>query len=222
MKMKNVIIGTFFTAMIILGAIGGVIIALEKNESASQVNISQEEKNNKTKIEKTDNDKAQKVSISKEEKLAKIQQMSANMKVKVDDMEGVTFYMWDYPYEKTVAIKPYVVVDNDTLKGTLRNLVSYRGDDWIFFTKILVKTDSGIYTMKFRNLESESDVYSHTVYEWYDIIADKDTISILNNIATSSTVKVRFSGKYSQEKILTDEEIDKIKMMLELYNVIKK
>lgn len=101
----------------------------------------------------------------------------------------------------------------------LRLRFFYTGDDWIFFENVIVLVDDVKYEFKLKRYNAKTDVESGDVYERYDILVESAEMAMLQAIAKGRGVKVRFVGKYVYDFNLKESEKQKIKNMIEFYNM---
>lgn len=158
--------------------------------------------------------------LSQVEKNAKIQTLTSGMKVEHDDMKNVTFYTYPNDNPPKIHITPYVGYDSSSNRAWLRNDLDFYSDDWIFFEQVLIKTDTKTHVLAYNRFQGESDVLYGSIHEWYDLPMDEKTLDAMRDAATSHTVKVRFQGKFSSDYTLTTQEIQQIKNMLDLCDVL--
>ena len=231
--------------LILVGCIG--MYYLTSNPSAKQQDITTQESTTRDKDKETrdkdtsakknetksNNEKKNSIivpqpspKLSAEEKEKKILSMAEDMEISYDEMREVTFYHYPLPKNYGINILPYIVRSPNSNVAGLRTYLRHMGYDWLFFTDVYVKTNERVHHLKFNKRDCEQDIssnrYETVVYETYDVPSDNAVIEAFRDIANSSVVKIRFVGKYKEERELTEEEIAKIKSTIELYDFITK
>ena len=152
-----------------------------------------------------------------------------------DDMTGVKQYYSQYNYylddsghvipityyKDLYVYAPFwfaLIQDGDSLQYLVN--LRYMDDDWIFFDKLLVKTDDNdTHTIDLRALTPNRDVSSGTVWETYTFTPGAEERKVFEEIANAKSCTMRFQGdkgKYQFE--LGPEEIKAVKHTVEMYN----
>lgn len=97
----------------------------------------------------------------------------------------------------------------------------YTGSDWVFFDKIIIKTDSNRYEKDFDYYEVDRDTSSLGDVHIEEKVArslDSDTYEMLKDIASSSKTILRFSGEEGyRDRELTQENKAQIQRYLECF-----
>lgn len=159
--------------------------------------------------------------LTQAEKEAKIQELSSDMQVKTDDMRDITFYPPKLDLKQPTIMNPYIGVKHPNETCVLRLEVCYTGDDWIFFDTVYIKTPTRTHILKYKPYTGDHDVSSGSVFETFDQAVDSDTLAALRDIAATGSAKIRLSGKYFSERNLSDDEVQRIKNILDLYDVLR-
>lgn len=118
-------------------------------------------------------------------------------------------------------MNPYIGVKHPNETCVLRLEVCYTGDDWIFFDTVYIKTPTRTHILKYKPYTGDHDVSSGSVFETFDQAVDSDTLAALRDIAATGSAKIRLSGKYFSERNLSDDEVQRIKNILDLYDVLR-
>lgn len=102
---------------------------------------------------------------------------------------------------------------------TLRLVIRYYGDDWLFISKILVKPDDALFEIYPEKMERDND---SDVWEWMDIVPNDTNIAMLVSIISSKNTKVRFEGKqYYKDWTLTQKEIKGLNDTQKYYSLLR-
>lgn len=174
------------------------------------------------KIKKIEKDRVEKARLlvekAKQEKLKALKKL----KKKHDDISGITWYKQPYfnHYANTNLTSIYIG-DNGSSRW-LRLMMSYKGDDWIFFEKAYLSYDGNteeIVFDKYDNKKTDNGAYS--VWEWFDITVSSDIESFLRKFSKSKNAKMRFVGKYTKTHTLTWNERQGIRDVLNGYDALK-
>jgi len=90
----------------------------------------------------------------------------------------------------------------------LRCVFIYRGSSWIFFDKIIIlNQDGNKMEWRMKSYDKKSNVSSGIVSEEYDVLLTEDEAKKLYDFVSSSgTVKMRFSGKYYEDHVLSSNQ----------------
>ena len=117
-----------------------------------------------------------------------------------------------------LPIQPYVVLKEDT--PLLRMRYFYRGNNWLFVDRMLIKVDDQ--KVDVNGLAFKRDNSGRSVWEWHDKIASSEDIKLLNDIISSKDAKVRFYGKqsYSDNEISSKQRkfMSNIMKVYEMFN----
>ncbi len=161
-----------------------------------------------------ENKKAEK---EKNEKYASLNRL----KKKYDDISGITWY--SNPYFKhnvdSNLASIYLGVLNKSV--WIRLVMSYSGDDWIFFKRAYLSYDGNTLEIPFNEYEDkESDHSSGIVWEWIDLTAT-DYAVFFEEFSKSKNAKMRLVGKYNKTRNLSQREINGFKDVIIAYNLLK-
>lgn len=169
--------------------------------------------------------KAEEEKIIQQKKADEAKRLQAVNKLRkeIDDINGITWYQNPYfvHYNNSNHISVYIGKRSDS-KPWLRLKMSYYGNGWIFFDSAYLSYDGNtkeIYFNEYNDKKSEND---SSCWEWIDVGVDDITLQFLQNMIEGKSVKMRLSGKYTKDKVLTSSEINGIKDVLLAYDVLMK
>lgn len=163
---------------------------------------------------------AEQIKKAEAEKKARLKAVS-KLRKKYDDINHITWYYNPYftHYTNTNYTSIYIGQSESSL--WLRLMMSYEGDDWIFFESAYLSYDGNTYYVpfdKYREKETENDT---RVWEWIDVSVNDELLSFLKKMVNGKSVKMRLTGKYSKTRNLSSTEIKAIKDVLLAYDVLK-
>ena len=160
---------------------------------------------------------------NREEKNEQKQNALSKFRTEYDKVSGTTWY---YPasapqYINNNACYIYMGAEGaDRPRYWLRWIMSYAGNDWIFFDNIIISIDGTNYYKTFDYFEVNRDNYGG-VWEYVDIPVASEDIEILNAIVNSDQTIIRFQGDtHRYDKTVTQSEKDGIQAILEAYNMV--
>lgn len=137
----------------------------------------------------------------------------------VDEVQNASFYTHKHQPEYTnqrCSILPYIAANEST---NLRLMINYADDDWVFFKSVIFAVDDKRYTETYNYYDITHDSGGGMVGEYVDVVADKDDIKMLREIADSKKTIVRFQGDdHSYDYTLTKADKDAIKDVLLVYD----
>lgn len=144
------------------------------------------------------------------------------LKKNYDDVSGITWYQNPYfvHYNNSNLLSMYIGKSEDNV--WLRLVMSYEGEDWIFFENAYLSYEGNtreIIFDKFRDKKSDHDT---RVWEWIDVSVDEETLGFIQNFANGKSPKMRLTGKYSKTRNISNKEINALKDILLAYDVLKK
>ena len=145
------------------------------------------------------------------------------MRVKIDDMNDVTWY-----YDKT---SPQYTNYNGfyayigTSKGNkpwLRLVIQFAADDWLFIEKYIIKIDGQTYNISEESYgEIKTDNGSGGIWEWLDRKVGYSEYQIIKAVANGKDVKIRFNGKdYYKDKTITAQQKKALQNVLDAYEAL--
>lgn len=140
-----------------------------------------------------------------------------------DDVSGITWY--HQRYFTHYVNSNHISLSLGNSEGTqpwLRLTMSYNGEDWIFFENVYLSHDGQTKQIFFDDYkEKKTDNGDGGVWEWVEVGVEDNMISFLKSFATSTNAKIRFSGKYSETRLLTKNERQGILDIINGYEYLK-
>ena len=158
---------------------------------------------------------------SKAEKARKIKEISEGLNVVEDDMKELIYYYSPQDYEIGIKLLPYAVI-NKKGEAAIYDCPVCNGDEWLFFDTVYIKYEGKVHEKRYERRYRQSEVsgkwttelYSEPlVGEWYEVIKKASSIE--------GEVKIRFSGKYKIDKVLSDKEKAAIRKVIKIYETMK-
>ena len=180
-------------------------------------------KNEKAKIEKERLIAERK---AREEKLKADREKQAKLKAlkklrkKKDDVSGITWYKQPYFTHYTNTNLTSIYIGDKGSYRWLRLMMSYKGDEWIFFKRAYLSYDGNTKEIIFDQYKDKETENDSDVWEWIDLEVNKDVESFLREFAKSKNAKMRLSGKYTETRKLTWKERQGIIDVLNGYDAL--
>lgn len=172
---------------------------------------------------------ALRILIAKKEaaiKAEKEKRMGAVRKLRkhFDDVSGITWYYNPYfvHYNESNHVSVYIGQNEKNNSVWMRLKMSYAGDDWIFFENAYLSYDGNteyVYFDEYRDKESDNGYGG--VWEWIDVNVDTEMLAFLKRMVEGKSLKMRLSGKYTRDHVLTYEERKGLEDILLAYDVLK-
>lgn len=125
-----------------------------------------------------------------------------------DDITNITWYKQKYftHYHNLNRTSIYMGQKGDA-SPFLRLVMSYTGDNWIFFENAYLSYDGNTKQIDFdRYKEKKSDNSGGAVWEWIDVRFSGSSVEWLKEFANSKNAKMRLTGKYGKTRTLTSQE----------------
>lgn len=117
-------------------------------------------------------------------------------------------------YANTLGFFTYIGM-NDSDQFWRRLVIRYHGDEWLFLTSIVVKTDTGTYQFDASNSKND---HNADVWEWIDIPVLTYESYMLKDIISSKQTKIRFYGsQYHYDWTLPSNVIQGLKEIDDYY-----
>lgn len=154
------------------------------------------------------------------EKKKRLQAVS-RLRKKYDDINHITWYENPYFRHYTNTNYTSIYIGQNESSIWLRLMMSYEGEDWIFFESAYLSYDGNTFNIpfdKYRDKKTENDT---RVWEWIDVRVSDDLLAFLRKMVNGKSVKMRLSGKYTNTRKLTNTEIKAIKDVLLAYDVLE-
>lgn len=157
---------------------------------------------------------------------AKVKKILKGLRVKTDDFEEVSFYYGGgvIPYTNINRLFLYMPY-KDGSRPSLRMKVQYAGEDWIFWNEAELKVDGEkMSLLGMGTVDRDND--GGKVWEFTDSRVDRNSMDDENNlrvireVATSKTTTIRLSGKYRNDRTITNSEKKAMREILEAYDSI--
>ncbi|MCQ2311694.1 MAG: hypothetical protein MJZ64_08110 [Paludibacteraceae bacterium] len=156
------------------------------------------------------------------EKEAKRQAVK-NLKKKYDDVSNITWYYNRYftHYNNTNYTSLYMGQRGTNGTPWLRLMMSYTGDDWIFFEHAYLSYEGNTIEIPFNQYqEKKSDNSGGAVWEWIDVEVSNNMLSFMREMVNGNNVKMRLSGKYTKTRNLSTNEIKAIQDLILGYDFL--
>lgn len=161
--------------------------------------------------------------ISRSAAQAKLNELSAGLNVRYDDMKEITFCHCpiNYDVHPGICIIPYVVVDKN-YDISLRQDILYVGREPLRFDKLYIKTSSGVETFHYE--ETIKSVDGGYFGEEYVGLMDDNLHKKLQTAIDEGGAKFRLEGRTFAERELTQKELSdmaKVFALYEFFNSVK-
>lgn len=164
-------------------------------------------------------------SLQEAAKAAALKKYASEFKIEKDPVEGVTWYTPKatpkYINTRSYLI-PYIGVQNNN--AWICICYNYTGDDWVFWESLKIVVDGKTYTKHVGAFNTVRDNDYGDVWEYYDEALsigqpmDSEEITMLKEIANSSSTIVRFQGDdYHYDLKVKQSDKDTIKTVLAMY-----
>jgi len=168
---------------------------------------------------KQERERKQKVEKEKQEKLKTLNKLKKNH----DDVSGVTWYKQPYFTHYTNSNKTSIYMGESGSNRSLRLIMSYKGDNWIFFERAYLSYDGNTKEIVFdRYGDKKTENDGGVVWEWIDVNIKGDVVSFLREFAKSPNAKMRLSGKYTKTRSLSSNEKKGILAVLNGYDALER
>lgn len=168
-------------------------------------------------VSKYEKEQQEKADAEKKERLQAVNKL----RKKYDDINHITWYENPYFRHYTNTNYTSIYIGQDESSIWLRLMMSYEGEDWIFFESAYLSYDGNTFNIpfdKYRDKKTENDT---RVWEWIDVRMNDDLLAFLRKMVNGKSVKMRLSGKYTNTRKLTNTEIKAIKDVLLAYDVLE-
>lgn len=168
-------------------------------------------------VSKYEKEQQEKANAEKKERLQAVNKL----RKKYDDINHITWYENPYFRHYTNTNYTSIYIGQDESSIWLRLMMSYEGEDWIFFESAYLSYDGNTFNIpfdKYRDKKTDNDT---RVWEWIDIRVNDDLLAFLRKMVNGKSVKMRLSGKYTNTRKLTNTEIRAIKDVLLAYDVLE-
>jgi len=156
------------------------------------------------------------VEKAKQEKLKALKKL----KKKHDDVSGITWYKQPYFVHYTNTNLTSIYMGDNGSTRWLRLMMSYQGEDWIFFKRAYLSYDGNTKEIIFDEYDDKETENDGGVWEWIDLTVTKDVEAFLREFTKSKNAKMRLSGKYTKTRTLTWKERQGIIDVLNGYDAL--
>lgn len=154
----------------------------------------------------------------KAEKLKALNKLRKNY----DDVSGITWYKQPYFTHYTNTNLTSIYMGENGSNRWLRLMMSYKGDDWIFFERAYLSYDGNTKEIVFDKYDDKETENDGGVWEWIDLTVTKDVEMFLREFAKSKSAKMRLTGKYTKTRTLAYNERQGILDVLNGYDALEK
>jgi len=137
--------------------------------------------------------------------------------VQKDDFTETTFYTH---VDAPIGFNPYIAkTTNDVW---VRQRIKYSGDDFIGMETLRIKIGSKISDHNLSGYEVRTSVYSGTVSEIIDVVADDYWIGVLYSFSMPGDISIRLQGRDGTKDFkISQKHVKAIEETLTLYNLLK-
>jgi hypothetical protein len=144
---------------------------------------------------------------------------------RVDNVRDVTFYyakgQSHFVNDRTHPLL-YIVKPKQG-PPSLRFIIRYVSDDWLFIESYTIKTDGETHTIAPSYGEIERDNGMGGIWEWYNTDAGATELRIARAIIGSKSAIIRFSGKqYYKDRTVSAADKRAMQVVLDAYDVLQK
>ena len=168
--------------------------------------------------EKRRKEAERKVAKEKAKKLKALNKLRKNY----DDVSGITWYKQPYFTHYTNKNLTSIYMGDNSSNRWLRLMMSYKGDDWIFFERAYLSYDGNTKEIVFDKYDDkETENSGGSVWEWIDLTLTEDVEMFLREFAKSKSAKMRLTGKYTKTRTLTYNERKGILDVLNGYDALE-
>ena len=142
------------------------------------------------------------------------------MRLKYDKVENVTYIQdkTSSPYINSNSFNLFIAKTNTNADLWIR--ISYTGDNWIFFNKIILNIDGQKNVIPLDYYEVNRDNAYGEVWEFVNLDYNRYE-NLINKIINSKTTLIRLTGERYYDKTITNVEKQAMKRVIEYYNLIK-
>lgn len=170
-----------------------------------------------------DEDKSTSEQLTAKVDSAKIKELLPYFKVKKDEFDPngrIVYTPKSAPqYINRNGIYCYFIVNNGS-PGSLRFVVQYYADDWLFFKKIQFSIDDNAYEFVPLNTETDNGD-GGKIWEWFDESLTPTDHDLIYALSEAKTAKMKLIGRqYHDIKVISKAQITDIKRALDLYHAM--
>lgn len=157
----------------------------------------------------------------KEKEMAERLAAVKKLKKKYDDISGITWYYNPYFTHYNNSNNVSIYIGQNDKRIWLRLMMSYCGDDWIFFDNAYLSYEGNTYEIFFDKYQEKETDNNVVVWEWIDVPVTSSILNYLRLMVDGKQPKMRLSGKYTKTRNLSTNEIRGIKDVLLAYDVLE-
>lgn len=169
--------------------------------------------NLKTEYNKLKSNKLEKLNIE-------INKLKKFFRVRTDEFQKITWYTPKHVsqyYSNNVYV--YFGLKNNKLTEP-RVVISYTGDDWLFWNEVQFLIDGSDYNYYPRN-KPNRDNDGGDVFEKSDEVLSNIFLQKIYRMNEAKVVKYRLKGEYIKDFTLSRKKIDYLKRSVDLYKLMK-
>jgi len=142
----------------------------------------------------------------KEEEIQKAKEYLNKLKINYDDVTDTNWYYQNYfeHYVNKNLVSILFAEKNDNIQIFLK--LSYKGNAYIDFEKILLSHEGNTKEIEFNKENKYKDEKYNEFWEWVSVKIDDELLEFLVKLSMSDSSKIRFVGKYTEDRELTGIE----------------
>lgn len=169
------------------------------------------------------------VETAQKEKEKRLAQATSKMIRKYDEMRQVTFYqdrnsqVEDYLSTEYNVFYLYISVPKDSKPILRLKIQSAEHPDpgWLHIREYIVKADDKIFNITPGTFDIDRDVWYGWYREVYDTRVDENNLEIVKVVISSKIAKIRCSGDYYRDRIITLREKKALQNVLDAYEALR-
>ena len=158
--------------------------------------------------------------VSGEEKEKQVKMLKKPLRLSVDDMKATNWYYATSTPKYANRNSFHVYLGEKGGDVWLRFKIQYYAEDWLFINVYRIKADTSVFEINPTLGQVEHDSGDGKIWETYEEGVTKGSYDMLRKIASAKSVKVRFEGKYYQERLLSAAEKKGIGQVLDLFDAM--
>lgn len=166
--------------------------------------------------------KAEKLRLEKERKakIAKLNSLKSNMRFIKDKVENITYIQDKTSSQYVNSNSFYLYIAENKYRKDLWLRISYTGDNWIFFNKIIFNIDGHNEYISLSYYDVEKDNNYGVVWEYVNLDYSRYK-NLIEKIINSKSTIMRLSGERYYDKTITSTEKQALIRVLEYYSLSK-
>ena len=169
-------------------------------------------------IAKQEKIKKEKIEAEKRAKEIKIKALKNKMRFIKDNVTNITFIQdkTSSQYANSNSFYVYIAQGEDFKKLWLR--ISYTGEQWVFFEKMIVNIDGQVNEYAFNYYDLKRSAEGYGVYEYIDLDYELYK-NLIQKIINSKKTIIRLAGNQRHfDKTISETEKQAMRNVLEYYN----